>query len=301
MEKKLAKKSKYIILTAARNEEKNIEKTIQSVISQTLRPVQWIIVSDGSTDRTDEIIKSYCKKYKFISLIRVAGDKKHNFGSKVNAVNASKKSITVKGYSYIGILDADVSFQKDYFETLLYRFQQNPKLGLCGGLIYEIYDGRERKEEISLNSVAGAVQFFRTECFKQVGDFIPLKYGGEDAAAEITARMNSWEVRTFSDLKVLHNGFIGQASGTLYNAKYKRGICYYQLGYHPLFEIFRCIFRVTNKPVLIGSIIELYGYFSSYFRKDKVQLPSDTVKYLRKEQKLRLKNIFLHKSDPLEG
>lgn len=286
---KYTSKYKYVLLTAARNEEKNIEKTLLSVIKQTIRPVQWIIISDGSTDRTDDIIKHYEKENKFIKLYRVDGDLQHNFGSKVKAINFAKKQVTVKNYDYIGILDADVSFDIDYFSELLKRFDANPGLGIAGGIIYEIYKDKKISQNISLNSVAGAVQFYRHDCFYDVGDFIQLQYGGEDAAAEITARMKSWEVRTYPDLKVLHYGYVGQASGNILKAKYRRGICFFQLGYHPLFQISRCIYRLFERPIIIGSIIECIGFFVSYAKKEKRLLPDATIKFLRNEQLKRLK------------
>jgi len=285
-------KCKYVLLTAARDEELNIEKTIKSVINQTIKPLQWIIVNDGSKDKTEQIINHYKKKHGFIKLLNVSGDKEHNFGSKVKAVNAANRQIDVKDYDFIGILDADISFSSDYFEKLLNKFESNQKLGIAGGIICEMRKDKLIKQNISLNSVAGAVQFFKYKCFNEIGDFLPLKYGGEDAAMEITARMNSWEVQTFPELKVLHYGFVGKASGNMYKAAYRRGICFYQLSYHPLFQIFRCIYRIKDRPVFIGSLIELFGFFFSYLRSEHSLLPAETVCFLRNEQIQRLKSII---------
>ena len=281
--------SKYVLLTAARNEEKNIEKTIQSVISQTVKPVEWIVISDGSTDKTDEIVMIYAEQYDFIKFFKVGGDSHHNFGSKVKAINFARRQITISDYDFAGILDADVSFPSNYFNEIINRFKANPKLGLGGGIIYEIYKNKEIPQNISLNSVAGAVQFFRYKCFHDVGDFIQLQYGGEDAAAEITARMKNWEVQTFPELKVLHYGYVGQASGNLLKAKYRRGICFYQLGYHPIFEVARCIYRLAERPFITGSVIECLGFFLSYIKNEKRLLPAETIEFLRKEQLVRLK------------
>lgn len=282
------KKMRYILLTAARNEENNIEKVLKSVIDQSIKPQQWIIVSDGSTDKTDEIVLSYAKKHKFIKFYRASGDKIHNFGSKVKAINFAKRQVDVKSYDYIGILDADISFSPEYFYELISRFEKNSFLGIGGGIIYELYKNKKIKQNISLNSVAGAVQLFRYRCFEQLGDFIPLTYGGEDAAMEITARKNSWEVRTFPELHVMHYGYVGRGSGSIFKAKYNRGIMYYQLGYHPLFQFIKCMYRIIDWPYVIGSIIELYSYFRCYARSEKKMLPDDTVDFLRNEQLQRL-------------
>ncbi|MBN2403122.1 MAG: glycosyltransferase family 2 protein [Spirochaetes bacterium] len=287
--KKTKNNKKYILLTAARNEEKNIEKTLKSVIQQTIKPIQWIIISDGSTDNTDNIIQSYQKKHNFIKFFRSLGDKFHNFGSKVKTINLAKKQIDASSCDYIGILDADISFQSDYFEELIDRFEKNPILGIGGGIVYEIYNNKKLRQNISLNSVAGAVQLFRYECFEKLGDFLPLKYGGEDAAMEIRARMNSWEVQTFPELPVMHYGYVGKGSGHPLKAKYNKGIMFYQLGYHPLFQIVRCLYRSIDRPYIIGAIVELLSFFLCYIRKEKIILPPDVIVFLRKEQIQRLK------------
>lgn len=281
----------YVILTAARNEEKNIEKTIKSLIDQTIKPVQWIIISDGSTDRTDETVQSYVTQYPFIKFFRASGDKDHNFGSKVKAINFARRQVDVNDYDYIGILDADISFSPDYFEQLLTRFENDINLGIGGGIIYEIYKNKKIRQNISLSSVAGAVQLFRSKCFEQAGDFIPLTYGGEDAAMEIIAKMNSWTVRTFPELHVMHYGYTGRGSGNILKAKYNRGIRFYQLGYHPLFQLMRSIYRIIDWPYIIGSFIEMYSFFLCYIRHEKMMLPYETISFLRKEQMQRF-NVF---------
>jgi glycosyltransferase involved in cell wall biosynthesis len=280
---------RYILLTAARNEEKNIEKTIKSVIGQTIKPAQWIIISDGSTDKTDEIVSLYETKHKFIRFFRASGDRHHNFGSKVKAINFAREQVDIKTFNYIGVIDADISFSEDYFEKLLTKFEENQNLGIGGGIIYEIYNNRRIKQKIDINSVAGAVQLFRTECLKQLGDFIPLKYGGEDAAMEIMARMNTWDVRTFPELEVLHYGYVGRGSGNVFKAKFNMGIRFYQLGYHPIFQTLRCIYRITDWPYLFGAIIELYSYYLCCIKNEPQILNDKTIAFLRKEQMERLK------------
>ena len=114
----------YVIITPARNEEAYIEKTIQSVISQTILPRKWIIVSDGSTDKTEEIISRYAKENHFIQLLTSKGDLKRNFGSKVNAFNAGYQLLKDMSYDFICNLDADVTFSSNYFESILQEFDE---------------------------------------------------------------------------------------------------------------------------------------------------------------------------------
>lgn len=196
---------KYVLITAAKNEESYIEKTIQSVLNQTIKPEQWIIVSDGSTDSTNEIVEKYKNKYIFIDLIVLPPNKERNFSSKVNALNLALKKLEGKQFDFIGNLDADVTLDKSYYEEIFYAFQKNPKLGIAGGIILDCINDKVIPQNISLNTVAGAIQVFRKQCFEKIGYYIPFKYGGEDAYMEIMARKLGWNVQTLAELKAFHH------------------------------------------------------------------------------------------------
>src|SRR5262245_20932350 len=125
-------KLKYAVITPARNEEAYIEKTIQSVIAQTFLPAKWVIISDGSTDRTDEIVQRYLVENPWIELIRMPEHRDRNFVAKVHCVNAAYKRMQSLDFDIIVNLDADVSFEKDYFAFLLDKFADHPDLGVAG-------------------------------------------------------------------------------------------------------------------------------------------------------------------------
>ena len=131
---------KYALITPARNEEKFIEKTIQSVIGQTIQPQHWIIVNDNSTDHTGEIAQKYADAHDFIQVIHTTGDAKRNFGSKVKAVTYAFEQLADVEFDYIGNLDADISFDPDYYENILRKLEENPKLGLAGGTRFDLVD-----------------------------------------------------------------------------------------------------------------------------------------------------------------
>lgn len=284
----------YVLITPARNEANYIGKTIESVVKQKKLPIKWIIVNDGSTDDTENIVLKYTKKFDFITLISPSSEGKRNFGSKVLAFNAGYYQIKDYNFDFIGNLDADVTFSESYFEILLNRLQENSKLGLVGGIIYELIDGRLIKQTVSLNSVAGAVQLFRRNCFEQIGGYIPIAVGGIDAAAEILARMKGWEVVTFPDLKVFHHRRVAIQKGNVIYARFRQGIMYYLLGYHPLFQLSRCILRLKDKPIIVGSIALFLGFVWGTLRRFKRPLSRDVIKYLRSEQIERLKNLIIY-------
>lgn len=284
---------KYIIITPARNEEDFIKFTIESVISQSVLPLKWVIVSDGSTDGTDDIVSTYSKKHKFIYLLSANSTGDRNFGSKVNAIKAGFKLIDNENYDYLGFLDADVSFDSNYFKAILEKFEGSQKLGVGGGIIQELIKGKYVTQNNSLNSVAGAVQTFRRKCYEDIGGYIPLKYGGIDTAAEIIARSKGWDVQTFPELKVLHHRRVMTGKGNQFKVKYRHGITHYMLGYHPLFQILRCLLRIKDRPYFLGSFFIMLGYLNATRKKYERQLPDDVVAFLQKEQMQRIKKLSL--------
>jgi biofilm PGA synthesis N-glycosyltransferase PgaC len=283
---------KYVLITAAKNEELFIEKTIQSVLNQTIKPEKWIIVSDGSTDKTNNIVEQYINRNKFIELIALPPDEKRNFSSKVNALNKALKKLEGVEFDFIGNLDADVTLDKDYYEEIFRTFQSIPKLGIAGGIILDCFGDKELPQNISLNSVAGAIQVFRKECFIKIGNYIPFKYGGEDAYMEIMARMMGWEVQTLAELKVLHHRPTGTGMGSMSKANLRSGKMFYTLGYSPTFLLLRCFYRIFDKPVLIGSFLNILGYLSAFIKKEKCPAGDAFINFIRREQRERLTSLL---------
>jgi glycosyltransferase involved in cell wall biosynthesis len=287
-----AEASRYVLISSAYNEELLIEKTIQSVVSQTIRPVCWVIISDGSADRTDEIIKKYSEQYSFIRYFRLEQNEIRGIVSKVNALVFAYKSLQNIKYNYIGNLDADVTFQPDYFESLLHKFELNPSLGIGGGLIYE-RSGTDFKSRISnsITSVAHAAQLVRRECYESIDGYAALKYGGEDWCAEISARMLGWTVRSFENLRVMHNRPTGGAN-RLVNHRFREGKMDYSLGSYPVFELLKCLRRIPENPFFFGAILRLLGFLWCYVRGEKRLVSPDIARFLRMEQKARIKELL---------
>jgi len=278
----------YVLITAARNEEAHIEETIKSVTAQVILPQRWVIISDGSEDRTDAIVQRYAARHDFIKLLRLEPDGTRTFARKVYALQAGARLLRNVEYGFVGILDADVSFPTDYYEKILRRCEANPKLGIAGGTILDKRGDGFYRPYASLGSVAGAIQMFRRQCYEDIGGYLPLKGGGIDAAAEVMARMHGWEVRSFSDIEVLHHRPTGTEGKSIYRARFFCGSEEYLLGYHPLFLAAKCLHRVWERPYLIGGLLRLCGYCWSWWqRKDRMVSP-EFVRYLRREQIRRI-------------
>lgn len=281
--------SPYILVTAARNEADHIGQTIEAVAAQTRRPERWIIVSDGSTDATDEIVSAAAERYGFIDLLRVDADADRNFGSKAAAVNAGYKQISGESHEFIGVLDADVSFDPHYYEEVIIRFRRNPKLGIAGGVMTDIVDGKPVQQVTDPEwSVSGPIQMFRRECFEQIGGYLPLR-GGIDAAAEVTARMNGWEVRAFPELEALHHRQTGKENHSRLGIFFHRGLEDFKLGYHPLFFTARAVLRFREVPFVVGGLTMLGGYLWAAASREEKKVSPEFIRFLRNEQTARLK------------
>lgn len=283
----------YVLITAARNEEKYIEKTLCAVTSQELLPKKWFIVSDRSTDRTDEIVSAYASQFQFIELLRIDEDMQWSFSSKVNALRLAHESSKCIDYEFLGVLDADVSFHPDYFAKLMERFAINTKLGIAGGVIWELQGEKFQRLRYNLDSVAGAVQCFRRQCYIDIGGYIELRKGGIDAVAEIMARMHGWQVGSDPDLVVYHHRRIGVTNSTLLRSRFNAGIQENVIGSHPLFVASKCVHRLLEKPYFLGGLFMMAGYLCSLTVGDDRPVPNEVVQYVRSEQKERMYSVFL--------
>ncbi len=282
-----------ILITPARNEEEHIEKTIRSVISQTLRPAKWIIVNDGSTDRTAEIIDRYAAGHGWIERFDMPPHRDRSFAAKAHCFNAAYDKIRHLQYDVIGNLDSDLSFDPDYLEFLMMKFREDPYLGVAGTPFKEEdgYDSAQDSFEGAIH-VAGGCQLFRRECFEDVGGYIPNKAGGVDWIAVTTARMKGWKTRSFNEKRFLHYRSLGTAERGTFSSLYSYGEKDYYLGNHPLWELFRFTYRVFKRPYLIGSAVMATGYIWALIRRIDRPISLDLMRFHRREEMRKLKVIL---------
>jgi hypothetical protein len=284
---------RYVLVTAAYNEERYIETLIRSVVGQTERPLRWVIVSDGSTDGTDDIVRQYAEQVDFIELFRIDEDHPRNFAAQVHAINAGLDRLEGIDYDFIGNIDADVSVDAAYFSELLSIFASDRKLGLAGGSIFEKKDCEFRPRPLNReSSVAHAAQMFRRECFAALGGcYLALPYGGPDTYADVQSRMNGWRVRSISELKVFHYRPTGGASGWARGA-FRQGRMDHSLGIHPIFEIGRLLRRVWVRPIILYASARLAGFLFSHCRAEKRVVSQEYVRFSQREEFERLRQMF---------
>jgi glycosyltransferase involved in cell wall biosynthesis len=282
----------YVLITPARNEAAFLEQAITSVLGQTVLPLRWVIVSDGSTDGTNDILAKYSSQYRWIeALIRPPRSGRH-FAGKVRAFHAGFQKMQDLNYDVIGNLDADISFEDpDYFAFLLGKFEQDPRLGVAGAPFREgtvQYDYRFSRRE----HVSGACQLFRRECFESIGGYIPLEEGAVDLVAVVTARMKGWITETFPGKFCVHHRQMGTATEGFVRATFKSGYGDYRMGVHPMWQLFRSIYQMSRKPLFAGGFLLLLGYFWAMITRVPKPVSTEFVTFRRKEQTQWLKDYF---------
>lgn len=283
----------YVIISPARDEEDHIERTIKCVISQTIQPLEWIIVDDGSSDRTADIVQSYTVQCPWIRLVRLPDRGKRQRGAGVvSAFYEGYGRLEHQDYDFIVKLDVDLSFDAVYFEELFRRFAESPSLGIAGGALYIFRSGRWLLDKAPSDNVLGPTKVYRRACFEQIGGLV--RSLGWDAIDELKAQLLGWQTRTFRDLVVLHHRPIGKRSGAI-NGGLEHGKGAYFMGSHPLFVLARGVYRMgRDRPLIIAGLGILLGYFGSWIRKEPRIDDSELIAFLRRKQ---LRRLFpLHRS-----
>ena len=283
---------KYVLITPARNEELFIEKTVASMIAQTLRPERWIIVDDGSTDKTAEIVEKYAASHPWMEVVRRPQRMDRSFGAKVQAFNAGLDRARSLTFDVVGNLDADLSFEPDYLEFLLRKFEEDPRLGVAGTPFLENGYDSARDSFEGENHVAGGCQLFRRKCFEEIGGYVPNHAGGIDWIAVTTARMKGWRTRSFPEKRFHHYRPLGTAERHIIGSLFSYGEKDYYLGGSPVWQVFRVAYRIVQPPVVIGGLALLAGYCWAGLRRINKPVSRELMRFHRREQMKKLGTIL---------
>jgi len=283
---------KYVLITPAHNEEAFIEKTLASMVAQTILPERWVIVDDGSTDRTAEIVDRYAARCPWIELVRLPQRQDRNFAAKVHAFNVGFERVRSMEFEAIGNLDADISFGPDQFEFLLQKLIEDPNLGVTGTAYNEEGFDSTKDSFESENSVHGACQVFRRQCFSEIGGYLPNRAGGIDWIAVTTARMKGWKTRNFPERRFRHHRRMGTAERGAVGAMFAYGKKDYYLGGSVSWQLFRVAYRMTKRPLLVGGLALLSGFCWAALRFEVRPVSRDLMRFHRREQMMKLKGVL---------
>lgn len=282
----------YILITPARNEADLIDATVRAVVAQTYRPKKWLIISDGSTDDTDRIVEHYAAAHPWIELMRLPVHRDRSFAAKAGVVNAGYERMHVIEFDVVGNLDADITFEPDYFELLVAKFEADPKLGVAGTHYVEGEFHSYHDSYMNIEHVNGGCQMFRRGVFEAIGGYRPIRGGGIDWVAVTTARMLGWKTHSFADRVFYHHRKIGTADTNEIVARFRYGKKDYFLGGHPAWQIFRGLFQMTKRPYIVGGMATLLGYFLCILSRTPRQVSDELMRFHRDEQMTRLRNML---------
>lgn len=277
---------RYVVVTPVRDEEAYLKFTIESMIAQTIRPVEWVIVDDGSTDGTAKVIDEYATRYKWIrGLNRTNRGFRKSGGGVVEAFDEGFQALICKDWDFVVKLDGDLTFEAEYFEKCFKMFQREPGLGVGGGIIcYVDEEGAKSFEECPAFHVRGATKIYRRACWEGLGGLWPAP--GWDTIDEVKANMLGWSTKSFHDLHLVHHRLTGSADGP-WGGFVKNGRANYITGYHPLFMLAKCISRLGPKQIR-GALALMYGFVTGYLKHLPRVNDRELIGYLRRQQLNRL-------------
>lgn len=277
---------RLVVISPCRDEAQLVQFTLDSVVKQTYLPHLWIIVDDGSRDRTAEIVERYAAKYPWIRLIRWERGGSRQLGpGVVNAFCAGLEALGDEPFDVIAKLDCDLEFGAETFAAIL-RLFDDPKVGMASGTTLLLLKGELVPERCEDYHVPGQAKFYRRECFRDLGG-LQCVYGW-DVIDETDARRHGWVTRNDPQIIIIHHRLQGATFGAI-RGRVIWGRCAYAIGSHPLFAIARGFYRMAEYPWLVGGLAFIWGFFGSYFEPNLQRLTDqDLVQYLRKEQLYRL-------------
>lgn len=282
----------YVLITPIRNEEAYIEKTIESVIHQTILPMKWVIVDDGSTDQTPAIVNRYLAEHSWMEVVRMPQRRERHFAGKVYAFNAGFERVKDLPFDVIGNLDGDISFGEDHFEFLLTKFAMDASLGVAGTIFKEEGYSSDTDSFEGRNYVAGQCQLFRRRCWEQIGGYTAHRAGGIDWMAVMTARMMGWRAESFRERSFFHYRRLGTAERGVLKSLFSYGGKDYYLGGHPLWEVFRVAYRTTKRPFIVGGLALGLGYFWALLRRTPRPVSRELMAFHRRDQLKKLQAII---------
>ncbi len=282
----------YLLLTAAKDEEVFVGEAIRLVVRQTMLPVAWFIIDDGSTDRTETIVRSFADKYPFIRLQPSGSRNGRNFGSQYKALQEAYELARPLEFEFVAVQDADAAPEcGNYYESLLGEFHRSPRLGIASGIIHERRRDRwEPRPHNSQDSASGNAIFRRT-AFEQVGGYTPLVYGGSDWLIQLQLKMNGWELLIRPDLHMLHFRETSSAGG-IWRGRFREGMMHGSFGSRPVFEFLKCCRRVNARPFLFGTMACYAGFLWWMVLRRKPLLNSQEIAFLRSYQTAKMRKAL---------
>jgi glycosyltransferase involved in cell wall biosynthesis len=282
-----------VIVSPVRDEADYIELTLQSMVAQTVRPREWIVVDDGSSDNTPEIVLRYAEQYPFIRLVRRSNRGFRKLGGGVIAAfKEGLAQVTEGDYAYLAKLDGDMSLGPRYLEKMFEKFAANPRLATVSGKVFRPEDGRLIEEAITEEHVAGQFKLYRREAYEAIGGFLEaVLWDGIDVHS---VRMHGWDTMNFHDPEALlyHHRLMGSSDKHIWRGRLRWGRGIHFMGYHPLYALASGVFRMRETPFILGGLLIICGYMQAALSGAPRYDNPEFIRYLRKWQLHKLKRML---------
>ena len=277
---------RYLVISPGRNEAAYMRRTLDSMIAQSERPARWVIVDDGSTDETPQILAEYAARHDWITILR-REDRGHRAVGPgvIEAFYAGLDTQDLGDFDYLCKLDLDLDLPPDYFRILMDRMQADPRIGTCSGKAYfRDTDGQMVSENIGDEMSLGMTKMYSVACFRQIGGFVrEVMWDGIDCHK---ARMLGWTPVSWDDpeLRFDHLRPMGSSQSGIFTGRRRHGFGQYYMGTHPLFMIASAVNRARYRPFLLGGLAMLQGYFGAMLRGTPRQADSALIGFIRDYQ-----------------
>lgn len=253
---------KYLLITPCRNEAEYIRSTLETTCRQTVQPAKWIIVDDGSTDETPQILREYAAQYSFIEIVTRADRGARAVGPGViEAFYDGLAHVNLDDYDYLAKFDGDLELPERYFERTMERMEEDPLLGNLSGKLFERKaDGSLWEERTGDENAVGPVKFYRTECFKAIGGFVrEVSWDGIDGHI---CRMQGWIAQSVDDpeMRIIHLRPMGSSQQNIVVGRVRWGRGKYFMGSAWYYVLASAVYRGMEPPYIIGGIALFWGY-----------------------------------------
>lgn len=258
---------RILIITPAKDEAEYIRKTIHSLENQTHRPACWVIVNDGSSDETGKLADEAAAKHDWIKVLhRPAGTQRRVGPGVIEAFYAGLETENMQDFDYVCKMDADIELKPQYFEKLMQRFAENPRLGTISGKCWVPINGTPVLERTGDQFSHGVAKLFRRECFEEIGGFVrEVMWDGIDCHR---CRMLGWDAVSDSDpeLQIIHLRLMGSSFHSVYHGRRRWGRGQYFMGTHPLYLLGIAMYRMLERPFFLGGLCILLGYTGAWLK-----------------------------------
>ncbi|MEX0772383.1 MAG: glycosyltransferase family A protein [Balneolales bacterium] len=284
---------KFAVITPAYNEENYIKHTLESVAKQSLKPSSWIIVDDGSTDSTFELISEYAQDFSWIQAEKKPIKFNHQAGAGVvQTFNYGLERLPFSNYDVIVKLDADLTLPEDYFDRVAEEYRKDPKLGMCGGVCVVEENGEYVFESVAdPDHLRGPIKSYRKACFEQIGQIRPIY--GWDTLDELLALYYGWNIKVLQDLKVVHHRKTHSETKSL-QILLQSGRAFHTMGYGPFVALFSALKQIKLPPAGLSSIVIYWGYLSAWFSFSEQAVSHDEAKFIRRYRYKRAFSKLTH-------